>query len=343
MTDYQEHFGPNSPTEEDFDRLTVGYASLREQIRRVIIGQHEIVEQLLLALLCHGNTLVVGVPGLAKTLLVRTLAKCLDLDFARIQFTPDMMPSDILGTELIQTDQKTGERRLQFQRGPVFANLILADKINRTPPKTQAALLEAMSEHQITIGGETHRLVEPFMVVATQNPIEQEGTYPLPEAQLDRFLFSLWIDYPSRNEERIIAGEAERILHQDVAIVFSRDDLIRYRQLIAQVPVSDHVLDHAVDLVRATRPDDPTCPAETVKPYVSWGAGPRAAQHLILAAKCLAALEGRPTPAADDVRRIAMSVLRHRLVLNYAAAGEGLTSRNIIERLLEAVHEPDYR
>jgi len=329
-------------SEGDLDDLASRYVALREQIRRVIVGQHEIVEQLLVALFCQGHTLVIGVPGLAKTLLVRTLARSLDLRFARIQFTPDMMPSDILGTELIQTDPETGERRLRFQPGPIFANLILADEINRTPPKTQAALLEAMAEHQISAGGQTRMLEAPFIVVATQNPIEQEGTYPLPEAQLDRFLFSLWIDYPSRAEERLIAGESERIIGQAIDTVFSRDDLVRYRALLARIPVSDHVLDHAVDLVRATRPIDPTCPRETVRPFVSWGAGPRAAQHLVLASKCLAALEGRPTPGADDVRRVATSVLRHRFVLNYAAAGEGLTSLDMVKRVLEAVREPDY-
>ncbi len=329
-------------SEEDFAQLAQGYVALRAQIRRVIVGQHEIVEQLLIALLCQGHTLLVGVPGLAKTLLVRTLARCLDLDSARIQFTPDMMPSDIMGTELLQTDARTGARSLHFQPGPIFANLILADEINRTPPKTQAALLEAMAERQISVGGKTHRLEEPFIVVATQNPIEQEGTYPLPEAQLDRFLFSLRLDYPTRAEERMIAGEAERIQTQSVERVFTRHDLIRYRTLIAQIPVSDHVLDYAIDLVRATRPDDPSCPAVTVKPFVAWGAGPRAAQHLVLAAKCLAALEGRPTPSVADVRRIALSVLRHRLVLNYAAAGENISADDIINRLLNTISEQSY-
>jgi len=342
MTDSQVKMSKDLPIEADFEQFTAGFAALRAQIRRVIVGQHDVVEQLLIAILCQGHTLIVGVPGLAKTLLVRTLADALDLKFARIQFTPDMMPSDILGTELIQADPDTGSRTLRFQPGPVFANLILADEINRTPPKTQAALLEAMAERQITVAGATHHLEEPFIVVATRNPIEQEGTYPLPEAQLDRFLLSVWIDYPTRNEERLIAGEAERINAQQVECVFRREDLMRYRNLITQVPVSDHVLDHAVDLVRATRPDNPTCPKTSIKPYLAWGAGPRAAQHLILASKCLALLEGRPTPGADDVRKSAMSVLRHRLVLNYAAAGEGLSSRDLIIRLLEAIPEPNY-
>ncbi len=329
-------------SEQDFEDLAQGYVALRGQIRRVIVGQHEIVEQLLIALLCQGHTLLVGVPGLAKTLLVRTLARCLDLDAARIQFTPDMMPSDIMGAELLQTDASTGERALRFAKGPIFANLILADEINRTPPKTQAALLEAMAEHQVTVGGVTHRLEEPFVVVATQNPIEQEGTYPLPEAQLDRFLFSLHLGYPTRAEERLIAGEAERILAQEVECVFNRADLIRYRELIALIPVSDHVLDYAVDLVRATRPDEASCPEETVRPYIAWGAGPRAGQHLIMAAKCLAALEGRPTPCVNDVKRVGLSVLRHRLVLNYAAAGENLSADEMVKRLLATIAEQDY-
>ncbi len=325
----------------DLDGLPRRFAQLREQVRQVIVGQHEIVEQLLIALFCQGHVLIVGVPGLAKTLLVRTLARSVDLEFNRIQFTPDMMPSDVLGTELVENDPGSGRRRLRYLPGPVFVNVLLADEINRTPPKTQAALLEAMAEHQVTIAGETRHLPEPFVVVATQNPIEQEGTYPLPEAQLDRFMFSLWMDYPARAEERIIAAEADRIAHQPVRPVFGRADLMRCRELIGQVPVSDHVIDHAVDLARATRPEDATCP-KTVRPYVSWGAGPRAAQHMLIGARCLCLLEGRPTPSAADVRRVAMPVLRHRLVLNYTATGENITTREIVLRLLDAVDEPKY-
>lgn len=323
------------------DDLPRRFAQLREQVRQVIVGQHEIVEQLLVALFCQGHTLIVGVPGLAKTLLVRTLARSVDLEFNRIQFTPDMMPSDVLGTEVVETDAATGQRHLRYIPGPIFVSVLLADEINRTPPKTQAALLEAMAEHQVTIAGETRRLPEPFVVVATQNPIEQEGTYPLPEAQLDRFMFSLWMGYPARAEERLIAAEADRIARQAVRAVFGRDDLVRCRQLISQVPVSDHVIDHAVDLARATRPDDPSCP-ESVRPYIAWGAGPRAAQYLLLAARCWCLLEGRPTPSAADVRRAAMPVLRHRLVLNYTATGENITTRDLVNRLLEAVDEPRY-
>ncbi len=335
---------PDEPqiTEKDLDQLAAGYIALREQIRQVIVGQHDIVEQLLVALFCQGHTLLIGVPGLAKTLLVRTLGRCLDLDFTRIQFTPDMMPSDILGTELIQSDATTGTRSMQFQPGPIFSNLILADEINRTPPRTQAALLEAMSESQVSIAGKTRPLDEPFIVIATQNPIEQEGTYPLPEAQLDRFFFSLWIEYPSKQEERAIAANLDSIQAQSVQQIFTRDDLRRFRKLISALPASEHVVDHAVDLVRATRPDDPTCNATTVRPYVSWGAGPRAAQHLILGSKCLAALEGRAAPSADDVRRVSIPILRHRLVLNYAAAGESLTSLDIIHRILESTPQQNY-
>lgn len=329
-------------SEEDFEQLAQGAVALRAQIRRVIVGQHEIVEQLLMALLCQGHTLLVGVPGLAKTLLVRTLARCLELDSVRIQFTPDLMPADIMGSELLRTDPQTGARVFVFQRGPIFTNLVLADEINRTPPKTQAALLEAMAERQISVGGTTHQLAEPFIVVATQNPIEQEGTYPLPEAQLDRFLFSLHLDYPTRAEELLIAGEAERILSQPVECVFTRAELRRYCELIRQIPVSDHVLDYAIDLVRATRPGDPNCPPETVQPFVAWGAGPRAAQQLVRAAKCCAALEGRPTPSVADVRRVALSVLRHRLVLNYAAAGANISSAEIVQRLLATIPEQNY-
>ena len=323
------------------DNLARRYVEVREQLRRVIVGQHDIVEQLLVALFCQGHTLIVGVPGLAKTLMVRTLARCLDLEFARIQFTPDLMPSDILGTELIQTDPVTSERRLVFKPGPIFVNILLADEINRTPPKTQAALLEAMGERQVTVAGRTRQMDAPFIVVATQNPIEQEGTYPLPEAQLDRFMFSLWIDYPTRSGERIIASEAQRIADQEVRSVFVKDELCRLREAIALVPVSDHVIDYAVDLARATRPGDPLCP-DSIRPYIAWGAGPRAGQSLLLASQCLAALEGRPTPDAQDIRRVAMSVLRHRIVTNYAATGEDLSARDLVVRLLASVEEPSY-
>lgn len=320
---------------EQLDQLTHRCSELQQQLREVIVGQRDVVEQLLIATFCQGSVLIVGVPGLAKTLLVRALASSLKLTFKRVQFTPDMMPSDILGAELIRTDPATGERSLDFVRGPVFTNILLADEINRTPPKTQAALLEAMAEHQVSIGGETHQLDEPFIVIATQNPIEHEGTYPLPEAQLDRFMFGLQMEYPKAAEERRIVAESERIMEaaSQIKPLFNATELIKLRRLIARVPVAEHVIDHAVSLARATRPTDDLCP-ESVRQYVSWGAGPRAGQMLVLAAKCLAAMEGQPTPSAHHVQRLAPATLRHRLVLNYAASAEGVTADDIVDRVL---------
>ncbi|MEX0655702.1 MAG: AAA family ATPase [Phycisphaeraceae bacterium] len=321
-----------------FDALGQRWQALREQLQRVIVGQDEAIDTLLTALLCRGHVLVVGVPGLAKTLLVRTLAAAVDLRFKRIQFTPDLMPSDIIGTELIQEDPTTGERRLKFAPGPLFAQLLLADEINRTPPKTQAALLEAMAERQVTAAGQTRTLDEPFVVVATQNPIEQEGTYPLPEAQLDRFLFSLWMDYPAKDAEKRIVAESPRIAGEQVEAVMTGAELVRDASLVWRMPVSDFVVDHAVTLARATRPDDGEAP-EMVRQYVGWGAGPRAGQALVHAAKAAAAMEGEPTPSVAHVRRVAMHVLRHRVLLNYAAAGEGVDVRRVIEAVLAAVGE----
>ncbi len=341
MTKSQEKINNFVHDSESLESLASGYATLKEEIRHVVVGQHDIIEQLLMALFCQGHTLIVGVPGLAKTLLVRTLAQALHLDFSRIQFTPDMMPSDIIGTEFLQSDPITGDRHLRFSKGPVFANIVLADEINRTPPKTQAALLEAMAEKQISVAGETHQLDLPFIVVATQNPIEQEGTYPLPEAQLDRFMFSLQMDYPSRAEERLIAIDPDRGLDAPVKPVFGHVHLTQFRSIIKSMPVSDHILDYIVDLVRATRPNIDNTPAD-VNAYVAWGAGPRAGQYLILASKCQAAFEGRPTPAIDDVKRIALPVLRHRIVMNYLATGEGISSSDLVSRLLQIVPEPNY-
>ena len=334
----QEHPGRDVA---DFDDIHQRCDALRQTLSQVIVGQTDIVESLLVALLCRGHVLVVGVPGLAKTLLARTLAKAVDLTFHRIQFTPDMMPSDILGTELIQEDPATGQRHLKFAPGPVFAQFILADEINRTPPKTQAALLEAMAEHQVTVAGQTRQLDEPFVVIATQNPIEQEGTYPLPEAQLDRFMFSLWMDYPSKDEEKRIVADTPRIHAADVPKVLSRDELLRSAELIWRMPVSVHVVDYAVTLARATRPSDAQAP-KTVRQFVSWGAGPRAGQYLIHAAKAIAAIEGQPTPGAAHVQQAATNVLRHRVMLNYAGTGEGLTTRDIIEQVLAEVGQADY-
>jgi len=336
---------PDDSSQSDlaaFDQISAQLESLRQQLSRVIVGQEDIVTALLTGILCRGHVLIVGVPGLAKTLLVRSLAQALDLSFHRIQFTPDMMPSDILGTELIQEDADTGQRHLRFVKGPVFAQLILADEINRTPPKTQAALLEAMAEHQVTVAGQTMALAEPFIVVATQNPIEQEGTYPLPEAQLDRFMFSLWMDYPEKAEEKRIVAETPRIHGEQIEPVLDAAALLRCADLIWRMPVADHVVDYAVSLARATRPSEAEAP-ELTRQYVSWGAGPRAGQYLIHGAKALAAMSGEPAPSCDHVRRVAMSVLRHRVLLNYAATGEGLTPAEVIERIIGAVKEADYR
>jgi MoxR-like ATPase len=324
-----------------FDQIAERCRKLREELHRVIVGQDQTIEHLLAALFCQGHVLIVGVPGLAKTLLVRTLAQALDLQFKRIQFTPDMMPSDILGTELIQEDPRTGERSLRFMPGPIFAQLLLADEINRTPPKTQAALLEGMAERQVTVAGKTLPLDEPFVVVATQNPIEQEGTYPLPEAQLDRFMFSLWMDYPAQDEEVRIVAETPRIMSERVSPVFDRQTLIASVAAINQMPVSAHVVQYAVALARATRPND-SQGLDVSKRYVAWGAGPRAGQNLILGAKALAAIEGAPTPGCDHVRKLAAAVLRHRVVVNYAATGEGIDSAAVIAEVVKKVPEPTY-
>lgn len=323
------------------DSLASRYAALNARLREVIVGQHEVVEQLLVAVFCEGHTLIVGVPGLAKTLLVRTLASALRLEFRRIQFTPDMMPSDVIGSELLSVDPASGERAMRFSAGPIFANIVLADEINRTPPKTQAALLEAMAERQVTVGGVTHPLPPPFIVIATQNPIEQEGTYPLPEAQLDRFLFGLRMGYPRALEERRIVAAGDDIAARAarIAPLFDAAELVAIRRVIGLVPVSDHVVEYAVSLARASRPTDESCPA-SVKRFLAWGAGPRAGQAMLLAARCLAALEGEPTPTIQHVQRLAPAVLRHRLVTNYAAAAEGQDGEQLVERLVRETPEP---
>ena len=326
----------------DFDAIAGKLDALRSALGSVIVGQEDAIELLLTALLCRGHVLVVGVPGLAKTLLVRTLAKAVGLDFSRIQFTPDMMPSDILGTELIQEDER-GDRHLRFVKGPVFAQLILADEINRTPPKTQAALLEAMAEHQVTAGGKTMALDEPFVVVATQNPIEQEGTYPLPEAQLDRFMFAMQVGYPTLAEEKTIIADTPRIkaASDEVQPVVTRDELLRFSDAVWRMPVSEHVVDYAARLGRATRPDDAEAP-EQVKQYVGWGAGPRAGQALLHGAKALAAMAGEPTPSNAHVAQVAPAVLRHRVLTNYAAAGEGVTQGDVVDAVLASVKPATY-
>ena len=308
---------------------------LEAEIGKVVIGQHGIVEGLLVALLAGGHCLLVGVPGLAKTLLIRTLAQALDLSFGRIQFTPDLMPSDITGTEVLEEDQETGHKAFRFVHGPIFHNVILADEINRTPPKTQAALLEAMQEHAVTAGGKTMRLKEPFFVLATQNPIEQEGTYPLPEAQLDRFLFELRIDYPEAAEEEEIVRTTTAVSPEPVSRVLDGERIAAFQRLVRQVPVADQVIEYAVRLVRATRPGDGA--SQQVKEMVNWGAGPRASQNLVLAGKARAALQGRHAVSLDDVRAAALPVLRHRIVVNFHAEAQAVGADDLARRLLEEV------
>ncbi len=309
------------------------------ELNKVIVGQEQIVRLLLVSLFARGHCLLIGVPGLAKTLIVRTLSEILQLSFKRIQFTPDLMPGDIIGSEILQER----DRRLEyeFQPGPVFANLVLADEINRTPPKTQAALLEAMQERKVTIGGQTRTLPDPFLVVATQNPIEQEGTYPLPEAQLDRFMFSLHLDYPAKAEEMEIVRRTT--LHEMPALTptVGAEDLLRVQRLVLAAPVSDHVIDYAVSLAAATRPGNPAAP-QAARDYVEWGAGPRASQYLILGAKALALLKGNISPETADVREVAMHVLQHRVITNYRATGAGKKSRDVVQGILAEVKEASY-
>jgi MoxR-like ATPase len=318
---------------ETLARLAQAYDCITEEIGKVIVGQEEVVEQIILCLLAGGHCLLVGVPGLGKTLLVSTLSRVLSLTFKRIQFTPDLMPSDITGTDILQDDPNTGKRRFGFMRGPVFANIVLADEVNRTPPKTQAALLQAMQEHEVTAGGHTHKLEEPFYVLATQNPIEQEGTYPLPEAQLDRFMFNILIDYPSTDEESLIVSQTTSGYCADLREVLDRRQILELQRLVRRIPVADEVVQYAVRLARSTRPGNPEAP-QCVRQWVSWGAGPRASQYLILGAKTRAALQGRPTPEPPDVRSVAFPVLRHRIVTNYAAEADGVDAETLIRRTL---------
>lgn len=313
------------------EQLSDSIASVKREIAKVIVGQEQIVNDLLVSLVARGHCLLVGVPGLAKTLLIKTLSEVLDLKFSRIQFTPDLMPSDITGTEIIDEDPVTKKRGFRFIQGPIFANIILADEINRTPPKTQAALLEAMQEHKVTAAGVTHSLPEPFFVLATQNPIEQEGTYPLPEAQLDRFMFNLWLDYPKFAEEVQIVKTTTSDYTADLNKVITADEIISFQKLIKRVPVADNVIEYAVKLVESTRPNNNR--NEFVKERVAWGAGPRASQYLILAAKTKAVMEGRFTPSIDDVKSFLIPVLRHRIIPNFTAEAEGISSVEIINKL----------
>ena len=307
---------------------------IRKEISKVIIGQQDVVQQLLTVLLANGHALLIGVPGLAKTLLINTLSNTLDLKFNRIQFTPDLMPSDITGTEILEEDRTTGYREFKFIRGPIFANVILADEVNRTPPKTQAALLQAMQEHEVTAAGESMKLDEPFFVLATQNPIEQEGTYPLPEAQLDRFMFSIYMDYPSRVEEVEIVRSTTSVQEAVPEHILTGSDVNKLQQLVRRVPVADHVVEYAVSLARMTRPNEPDAPS-FIRDRVSWGAGPRASQYLILGAKARAVLMGSYTPSPEDVRALALPVLRHRIVTNFNADADGVSAHDIITQLVD--------
>ena len=319
---------------ELLDKLAAARSALNGQIARRIIGQREIVDNLVATILAGGHALLVGVPGLAKTLLVQTVAQALDLQFSRVQFTPDLMPSDITGTELLEEDHATGRRFFKFVQGPVFGNVVLADEINRAPPKTQAALLQAMQEHAVTAAGKTHHLPEPFVVLATQNPIEQEGTYPLPEAQLDRFMVQLTIGYPTREEEERIVAETTTDDAVEVTPVLSAAQLSELLHLVRRLPAAPSVVSYAVKLARSTRPNDPEASAQ-VKKYVSWGAGPRASQYLVLGAKTRAALRGRLAPGIEDVQAVAPAVLRHRIVTNFNAEAEGIKSDTIVKKLIE--------
>jgi MoxR-like ATPase len=312
---------------------------LKKQMSTVLIGQDEVVNLLLTGVISGGHMLVIGVPGLAKTMMVKVLADLLGWNFRRVQFTPDLMPADITGTEILQSDETGRRRDLVFHRGPVFANLILADEINRTPPKTQAALLEAMQELAVTVNGKTYPLEPPFIVVATQNPIEQEGTYPLPEAQLDRFMFSIHVDYPNRADELEIAARSPRAKWDGFTPLAKKEDFQKFAEIISNMPVSKHVLEQAVALTTASRPKDAAAD-DFVRRFVAWGAGPRATQHLVTAAKASALLNGRPTPEVSDLHRMAMPVLRHRIIANYNALGEGIGADDIVKHLLENVREP---
>jgi len=315
------------------ERLVGAVAQLRSQVARRIVGQDEIVEGILTAILAGGHALLIGVPGLAKTLMVQTIAEALNLSFNRIQFTPDLMPSDITGTDIIEEDLTTGKRAFRFVHGPVFANVVLADEINRTPPKTQAALLQAMQEHQVTAGGTTYHLPDPFFVLATQNPIEQEGTYPLPEAQLDRFMLELRVNYPSRSEEEAIVEQTTGAVRARLEAVFDAESVLAMQALVRRVPVSRGLIRAAVSLARLTRPADPDAPA-FIKEYVEWGAGPRASQYLVLGAKARAAMAGRPMADLDDVKAVAPAVLRHRVVTNFAAEAADRAGADLVLELL---------
>jgi len=334
---------PVEPSHDDLQavkRLNEAYNTLRAELGKVIVGQEQVIEYLLIAMFARGHGLLVGVPGLAKTLMISTLARSLDLSFNRVQFTPDLMPADITGTEVIQEDKATGERSFRFLRGPIFANVILADEINRTPPKTQAALLEAMQERQVTAGGEKRELPHPFFVLATQNPIEQEGTYPLPEAQLDRFMFEITVDYPTEQEEFDILRLTTAPHGAELEPVLSGEDIAALQELVLKVPIADHVIRYAMQLARATRVGKAEVP-EFIQRYVRWGAGPRAGQYMILGGKARAVLNGRYYVSTEDIRQVAHPVLRHRIITNFNAEADGVTTDRLIDDLIASLPAPE--
>jgi MoxR-like ATPase len=319
---------------ESIRKLRDAFADIKKQLARVIVGQDQVIEELLIALFSRGHCILEGVPGLAKTLMISTLSKCLSLAFSRIQFTPDLMPSDITGTEVIEENRSTGQRDFRFLEGPLFANVILADEINRTPPKTQAALLEAMQERQVTVGRVRHRLADPFFVLATQNPIEQEGTYPLPEAQQDRFMFKVFVRYPTFNDEFEIARRTTALVDAEIHPVLSGEQILELQRLVRRVPVTDHVIQYTLALVRQTRLGEPGVP-KFIREWLSWGAGPRAVQNLIIGGKARALLHGRAHVQCEDIQELALPVLRHRILTNFTAASEGITTDTVVEKLIK--------
>jgi MoxR-like ATPase len=338
MTAINETTPPSAPDSdiESAKFLASAYQRLQDELSKVIVGQSRVIEEILIAIFSRGHCLMQGVPGLAKTLLVSTLARTMDLSFSRIQFTPDLMPSDITGTDILQEDPETGRRRFEFQGGPIFANLLLADEINRTPPKTQAALLQAMQEHEVTAGSRTLDLPDPFFVLATQNPIEQEGTYPLPEAQLDRFMFMVTVHYPTREEELEVLRRTTGAVDERVERVITGAEILRLQELVRRVPVGDHVFNFVLDIIRMTRPNEPGA-SDFVRHWLSWGAGPRAGQYMILAGKARALMRGRLYVTIEDVEAVAAPVLRHRIIPNFNAEAEGITVEQIIEKVLTLV------
>ena len=336
MSEFEETYALDRQAVE---KIAEAHNKIRTELGKVIIGQEEVIDQILLVLLSGGHALLTGAPGLAKTLLIKTIAELFHLSFQRIQFTPDLMPSDITGTNVLEEDDQ-GRRDFRFMEGPIFSNIVLADEINRTPPKTQAALLEAMQERQVTVGRKTYELPKPFFTIATQNPIEQEGTYPLPEAQLDRFMFNIKVGYPSAQEEEKILAVTCRNEKAEVKKVFSSRAIVKLQKLVASVAVSEYIIKYVAQVVRATRPDDPSAP-EFIKELVDWGAGPRAGQFLINGGKALAAMDGRFSVAIDDIRKISTPVLRHRISTNFQAQAEGMTTEMVIERLLDEISEPE--